>query len=126
MDSQPAKKSRSFRVRHWKLGIWVGCFLLAISATIPWYETPEAEHYRKLVKINEGKAVEVAGEKVEAWQRQTLEAYVELLRSESLPSPIDLIYRLLGNRRDSTFLLPSSRILRSPLWRTRTEFLRPQ
>ena len=44
--------------RRWKVRIGIGCFLMAVAATIPWYELPDARRYRELVQVHETKAAE--------------------------------------------------------------------
>ncbi len=58
MNSPRKSGSRWSAARRWKVGIGIGCFLIAVSATVPWYETPDAQRFRRLVEVHGSKAVE--------------------------------------------------------------------
>ena len=44
--------------RRWKTWVGVGCFVVAVSATVPLYETSHAERFRRLMRVHEAKAAE--------------------------------------------------------------------
>lgn len=57
MNKPPVQRPRSW-VRRW--GVWAVALglLIAVSATIPWFETPTSGRYLRLARIHEGKADE--------------------------------------------------------------------
>lgn len=46
------------RARRRRAGIGLGAFLMAVAATIPWYDLPDAAHFRRLVRAHEAGAAE--------------------------------------------------------------------